>query len=283
MEGQTQQESIENKTINVPEMPKATEAEIREPKKYKLKLGDQEEEIAEQELTELVKAGRNAHLTRKEADDIKQLLQQLKDNPRKALTDPKLGIDLYKLAEETLLEKIQQDMMTPEQKKIQEYEKRFKEIEEREKTEQSKKDNETLTQAESHWTGEYDKMFYEALTSSGLPKTSRTIKRMAEVAAIQLEQGRDIDAKSIASVVKEDYLVELKDLLGSSDEDALLQLLGDEIGNKLRKADLKRLKGKSTIGQVTGSHSNQSIQSKAGKISALEWREKMERIKRGFE
>ncbi len=105
-----------------------------------IKLGDQEEEIQEHELAELVKAGRNANLTQKEAQELKLVLQQLKDNPRKTLADPKLGIDLYKLAEETLLEKIQHDMLTPEQKKLKEYEQRLKEIEEREKAEKEQKE-----------------------------------------------------------------------------------------------------------------------------------------------
>ena len=111
------------------------------------KLGEQEEEIAKSELAELVKAGRNANLTHKEAQELRQLLGQLKANPKKALADPKLGVDLYKLAEETLLEMIQQDILTPEQKKLKEYEKRFKEIEEKEKAEKEQKDKELLAQA----------------------------------------------------------------------------------------------------------------------------------------
>ena len=284
MEGQTQTASNEVKTQTTPLDPaKNHDSNQAEPKKYRLKLGEQEEEIAETELAELVKAGRNANLTHKEAQELKSLLQQVKENPRKALADPKLGVDLYKLAEETLLEKIQQDMLTPEQRKINDYERRFKEIEEREKAEKEQKDKTLLAQAENHWMQQYDKMFHEALTSSGLPKTPRTIKRMAEVAAVKLEHGEEIDAKSLAAFVRGDALSELKDLLGASEEDAILQLLGDEIGNKIRKADLKRLKNKPVAGQVTVTRNSRSDRQSQSKMSAIEWRERMERIKRGLE
>jgi hypothetical protein len=266
------------------ENPQKSEVQTPEIKKYKLKLGEQEEEIPEAELAELVKAGRNANLTQKEAQELKSLLQQLKENPRKMLADPKLGVDLYKLAEETLLEKIQQDMLTPEQKKLQEYEKRFKEIEEKEKSEKEKKEQETLAQAESYWADQYDKMFDEALTSSGLRKTPKTIKRMAEIAALKLERHQEFDAKLLAEAVREDYLAELKDLLGSSDEDALLTLLEDDISNKIRKADLKRLKSTPSAGSVTLVPRSKSVpKPEAKSMTAQEWRERMERIKRGLE
>jgi len=254
-------------------------------RKLRLKVDQQEEEIPEAELIELVRAGRNATQINKEALELKSLIENLKVNPRKALSDPRYGIDLYKLAEETLLEKIQQDMLTPEQKKIHDYEKRFKEIEEKENLEKERKEQQKLTEAESHWMNHYDKMFHEALTTSGLPKTPRTIKRMAEVAAVSVEKGNEIDAKVLASILRDDYMAELKDLLSAADEDSILSLVGDEIGNKIRKADLKRLKAQPTLGSVSVSRNStrpSAIRTEK-KISSDEWRAQIERIKQGLE
>jgi len=260
------------------------EQQPQEAKKYRLKIDEREEDLSESELTELVKAGRSANHTNKEALELRSLLEHLKLNPKKALTDPKFGIDLYKLAEETLLERIQEDMLSPEQKKLKDYERRFKEIEEKEKSEKEKKEQEQLAQAESHWMNHYDKMFHEALSSAGLPKTQRTIKRMAEVAAFSLEKGQDIDAKGLASILRDDYISELKELLSSSDEDSVLQLLGEEIGNKIRKADLKRLKSTQSMSSVSVSRNgSKTTPSPSKKISSDEWREHLERIKQGLE
>jgi len=128
-------------------------------------------------------------------------------------------------------------------------------------------------------------MFHEALTTSGLPKTPRTIKRMAEVAAVSVEKGNEIDAKVLASILRDDYMAELKDLLSAADEDSILSLVGDEIGNKIRKADLKRLKAQPTLGSVSVSRNStrpSAIRTEK-KISSDEWRAQIERIKQGLE
>ena len=282
MEGQIEVKEPVSQPELVSEEVKPQE-QIQEPKKFKFKLNDKDEEFVEQELVELIQSGRNASLSLKQADEVKkqaqQILQLLKENPRKVLSDPSLGVDLYKLAEETLLEKIEQDMLTPEQKKIQEYEKRFKNLEEKEKAEQAKKDQEALAQAESHWVQEYNKLFQEALSVSQLPQTPRTIKRMAELASAHLEQGQPIDAKTLASTLREEYLVEVKELLSASETESLLEILGDEIGNKIIKADLKRLKG---IPHSVMSSSAQ-CSSPPPKMTLSQWRDRMERIKRGQE
>ena len=279
-----QNESVENKSTPAQDAEAPQQQQTpSEPKRYKLKLGEQEEEIPEAELAELVKAGRDATLTLKEAQELKHILQQLKENPRKTLGDPKLGVDLYKLAEETLLEKIQQEMLTPEQRKIQDYERKFKEIEEKEKGEKEQKEKVLLAEAEAHWMQEYDKLFQHALTSSGLPKTPRTIKRMAEVAAVKLEKGEEIDAKTLASIIKEDALSEIKDLLTSADENTLLQILGDEIGNKIRTAELKKLKSLASARNVPAIRNSDPARQKQPKINTAEWRERLERIKSGLE
>lgn len=258
--------------------------QVSEPKRYKFKLGEQEEEFLEDDLTELIKAGRDAALTKKEAHELKQVLDLLKANPRQFLSDPKHGVDLYKLAEEAILERVEQEKLTPEQRKLQEYEQKFKEIEEREKADKEKKEQDELTAAETKWVEHYDKTFFDALQVSGLPKTPRTIKRMAELTMSRLDQGQETDSKTLAEIVREDFLADIKELLGSSDEDALLQLLGEDIEGKVRKAGLKRLKTPLFDAKSTQkSPISRSKPEQPQKLNADEWRERMERIKRGLE
>ena len=98
-------------------------------KKWKLKAGKQEREVtSEAELVRLAQLGIGANekfeqaaKTRKQAEEVLEIIQK---NPAEALT--KLGFDVRKLAEEYLAEKIQEEMLTPEQKKVKEMEQQLK-------------------------------------------------------------------------------------------------------------------------------------------------------------
>jgi len=87
-------------------------------RKYKVKLDGKEVEVDEDELI-------NSYQLRKVSDQRLQegvkarrqaeaFLQMLKADPRKVLSDPRIGIDVKKMAEDIIYENLQQEMMTPE-------------------------------------------------------------------------------------------------------------------------------------------------------------------------
>jgi len=57
-----------------------------------------------------------------------------------------------------------------------------------------------------------------------------------------LSRGLDLSPEDLVNEVRTDYMNDLTSLLGEATEDQILELLGEANAEKLRKADLKRLK-----------------------------------------
>jgi len=102
------------------------------PKKYKLKVDGREEELDEESVSKLAQMGRasskrfqEAAQSRKQSEDF---IKMLKEDPASVLTNPAIGIDLRKFAEDYLMKQYEQEKMTPEQRQMKDYEARLQTI-----------------------------------------------------------------------------------------------------------------------------------------------------------
>ena len=218
----------------------------------KLTVDGQEMEMAESEVIAMAQKGRSADKRFQEAAqarrEAEQVVNFLKSNPKEAFK--KLGIDVRKFSEDTLLEMIQHDQMTHEQKKAQENENELRRYRDTEKQAQERAHAEALAKQEQEYMQSYDATFVKALTESGLPKTPYTVKRMAELTLIATRKGLDLEPSQLAKLVREDYESEMKAMYGQADGDALLELLGKDAVKKLSKAQLSKYKAtRSNTGQ----------------------------------
>src|SRR5512138_624677 len=91
-------------------------------KKYRLKVDGEEIEVDETELTRGYSRAKAANKKFEEAasmrKDMQSLLTQLKNDPLSVLTNPALGVDFKRIAEDFLIEQLRQEQMTPEQRAI---------------------------------------------------------------------------------------------------------------------------------------------------------------------
>jgi hypothetical protein len=231
-------------TEGQPQQAQPTKAEIR---KMKLKIDGQETEMGEDEVIRYAQQGKAANQRfqeaakmRKEAEDMVNLIKR---DPRAVLEDPRIGINFRELAEQYLSEQLKLEMMTPEQKKYHEAEQKLRGYQDAEKAQKAQVEAKQSQQLQEHYANEYSNTITEALKTQGVPKSPSTVKRMAALMSKSIDNGLDLQPSQIAKLVQEEYLAEIKELFGSSDEDTLLALLGDDTANKIRKADLKRLRG----------------------------------------
>lgn len=212
----------------------------------KLKIKGREIDVDETKYHEYAQKGAAATETWQEAAKMKKdadaFMQRLKENPKAVLADKNLGIDFRKVAEEYLWEQLQDEQMSPQEKAQREKERRL-EILEAEKAKRDEYETEQQRMAEhQHYIQEYDQKISKALASSGLPKTSGTVRRVAEYMKLDIDAGIDRDPIEYIDAVRSDYLADIQELLGSMEGEALIKMLGDESAKKMRMADLKRLK-----------------------------------------
>lgn len=187
---------------------------------------------------------------------VGQLIEGLKKDPWKVLSNPALGHDVRKLAEEYVWQKIEEQRMTPEQREAMSAKTELAEMkaqQEQEKQEQQKREMESLiAQRRQYW----EKTIAEAIDAEKLPKTSYVVRRFADYIRAASRQRQPADMPAIASQVKQE-LVELqgKFLLppkrdGETEdqyEERVLTSAPNDFVKLLRKADLKRLRGKGAL------------------------------------
>jgi len=200
----------------------------------------------EEKLKMLVQKGLGADEKFQHSAKVEVMLQQfihlLKTDPVKALRHPLIGHDMRKLAEEFLANELEREGMDPEKRAI---------MEEREKLEadrdELKKQTEDANQKKvevlrEHYSKEYSTDILTTLKTSGLPQSPRTVQRMAHYMYEGLKRGIELKASDVLPIVRQDYIEDIKAIMGGLDEDALYALVGDEIAGKIQKAGISRLK-----------------------------------------
>ncbi len=184
---------------------------------------------------------------------VAQLFEGLRKDPWKVLSNPALGHDVRKMAEEYVWNMIQEQRMTPEQRQAAqdrlENQQMKAEKEESKKAEEQRQMDVLIAQRRAYW----EKTIPEAIESAGLPKTSYTVRRFAEYVKSAARQRIPADMPAIAQQIKQE-LVDLQSrfLLPSKGtneteeqyEERVLTSAPNDFVKMLRKADLRRLRAK---------------------------------------
>lgn len=246
----------------------ATPAEIRN---LKLRLDGKDVEMPESEVIALAQKGKVSDQRFQEASAMKrqaeEVLKFAKDNTTEFFK--RTGMNARQWAEEYLVGELRAEQMSPEQRKAAENEKKLKEYESEKKQAADRAQQAEMDQLRQKHAENYNKLFVEALTKSGLPKTNYTVKRMAELQLVNIKQKLELSADQLAKVVREDYESEQKALFGAYDGDQLMEFLGPELVKKLSKAQIAKLKAKGVKTSVSG---DQHKPKKSGEPE-MTWRE----------
>ncbi len=229
-----------------PIVPAATPAK----KAYKFKIDDQEvtEELTEEDLVKAYQKSKGADKRFQEAAEVKartaRLLAQLKADPFKLLQHEQLyGKDARAKVEEWLWNQIQLEKMDPKEREALDMRERLQKFEaqEKERVEEAQKDEQQKLR--EHYAMEIDKEITDAIKAAGKQVTPYYFKRVAHYMSAALSQGKNVAAKDVVSLVEQDLQNDLRSMFGSAPEEQVLQLLGDPVLEKVRRADLARARG----------------------------------------
>lgn len=226
---------------------KAKAEKPAEKRKYRVKVDEAEEEVEEDELLrgyQKAKASdkRFQEAARKEKA-ISDLLQTLQKDPAQVLKQ--MGMDFDKLAEERLLAKLEDSMLSPEEKELRDLRSLRERVQAEEK---ARREQAEAAEREERYTRaleEIDQDIAAALSEAGLKPTPRTLARMAEymLAAIDSEQGR-LPAKDAFARVKEDYAQDVREWLSALPAEQVVQALPKEVLAAIRSHDVAQAKAK---------------------------------------
>jgi hypothetical protein len=279
-----QTEVAEQESQETQEQQPAAEAKPRNVKKLKLKVDGQEveEEIDlddEENLKRHLQMSKAAQKRMSEAAkskrEVEEVLKGIRSDFKSVLKNPdKYGLtpkEARQAVEDYLAEQLEEEMLSPEQRKVRDAERIIREREEEQKKAKADQEAKQMEELKERYAQDYDKKITEALNTSGLPKTPKTVKRMAELMHKNLNLGLDLEPSQLVSIVREDYLAEIKELFSAADGETLLKLLGDDTANKIRKSDLARLKSKGVNTRKVEQNEPVKPQQPQRKLTTEEW------------
>ena len=247
-------ESTSENLSDQPGEAKASAAPVQpNKKKFKFKVDGQEVE-EELDLNDEVMIKKHLSMSKaaykrmQEAAQVKrqneQFVKMLMQDPIKVLTHPQFGggKKFRELAERYLAGELENELLTPEQRNQRDREAKLRNYEEQEKQFRQQQEQAQMQKLQDHYAQDFEQKIMRGLSSQGIPKTARTVKRMAELMSKNLQHGLELEPEALAEIVKQDYISEMKEMFGATEGDALLSLLGDDVSNKIRKSDLARLR-----------------------------------------
>ncbi len=187
----------------------------------------------------------SAAAMKKQAETFFEMIKN-PDSLKKVLADPRVNVDLKKLAKDLIWEEMETERLNlPENKAEKDQREKDRELEnyrsEKSKADE-KKASEDRRERETRWESEYEKKIISALEIKGVHKNENTVKQMAYYLEKAIENGHDLSPEDIASLVKSETSSTLRSYADALNEDQFLEFLGEHNAEKLRKADLKRLR-----------------------------------------
>lgn len=218
-------------------------------KEYEEQLGFEidDDPKAREYLTRQLQLARNGQRVAQEhsefTKEVEDWIQLLKTNPRAALADPTIGIDLKRLAAEIIEDDIEQSRLTPEQKKIREYEEKIAKIEkENEDRENEYKSKRQIAEEKSAFD-RYDTMITEAISKTDLPKSNYVVKKIADAMLSYIEaEGSEPNLSEIMPSVRQEIYDDMKAMAASFSPEDFEKFLGKEFFENKRKKNLSDAK-----------------------------------------
>lgn len=179
--------------------------------------------------------------SRKEKE-IEARLSKLKSSPIEALLETGLREeDLQDHMEKFLIQKLEHEKLTPEQKRVKELERILAEKEAKEQELESKRQQEAQEAEVSKWEQDYTNQFTKAMDEGKLPKTAHAARKVAEIMSAALEAGHELSVDDAIEIFNEDHNNYLQSFIKSLSVEDVQSLLGDDFIKKVRKSDVEKI------------------------------------------
>lgn len=259
---------------------KKIDAEIR---RLKLKINGEERELPEDEVVRLAQRGmgadekfRESAKMRKQAENFFKLL---KTNPAAALAHPAIGLNVRQFAEDIIYKQIQYEKMTDEQKELYEAKLKLKQMEDEKRRLHDEQQTKKQSVLENEYKDTLQKKIVDVLETSGLPKTPRTVARVAHYMFEARARGVRAEPADVIDMVQSDYHKDFQDMFGALPGEAILKIIGDDARKKVREAELHSIKNPTLPVPRDGQPPAVDGPAKPRKIlSSDEWRERNRRM-----
>lgn len=255
----------------------ATTAAKEAMRKFKVKVEGKEFEVDEKELingyglrSASSKALNEGKALRRQAEEF---VAMLRDEGKLKEVLQKLGHDPRRFSEKILAQHLEDELMDPRDKELRDTKLKLAHIEELDRRQKKAVEDQRIEHVKQRFMKEYEADFVKALDTSGLPPTKPMVAEMAKYIQRSAKIGFKMSAMEAAQLVKEDIQLAHQRLVGDTDGEKLIKLLGDNVANKIRKYDMAKLKSPDQMLQTPQEQNRQprARTEKKGRMSVREW------------
>lgn len=246
-EAPTSSEVTTNETEANSESQTPKEESKPQPKMRKVKVNGKEHVVDEdtvfreyQKYQAANELFQQANMSKKQVTDFVRALQE---NPDEVLRNPQLGINKRELAEKWLREEIEAELVDPKDRRLKELEEENNGYKSKEEEKRQAKEQEEHQARVTEYRQQISTDLERAMEATVLKKDEATLREMASVMRMAIEQGIEVTPEEIARHVETKKLNNFIQVAQRLDGDQLLEFLGKDVTNKIRKADLAKLRG----------------------------------------
>lgn len=215
-----------------------------------------------------------------------RILATAKSNPMQALMDPELGLTKEQIIAEVekwyAKEVIEPEGLSEEQKRSRELETRLKRFEEQEAEAKQKQAQEAEQREVEGWREALQKQIIEAIEGKRLKKTNFAIALAAKYMRVASTRGYEAPMDLVVQQVQKETRDIVRGELQGLDYDGMVDLIGEEGIDVIRKAALQELRKRRQNGQFAPSaHSEPSQRSNSERVSYSDVNKRLKDIRMG--
>lgn len=223
---------------------KEKKAAVSTLKKYNIKVNGKNEVVEldmndDAAVTKHLQMSRAAQKTMQESSDMRKSAEEfinlLKTNPRRVLEDPSIGVDLKLFAQEIINQEIENAQKSPDQLEKEKAQRELAEIKARIEEDEKKRKSSELQRLQQEQQEKIEINIESALKTSDLPKTPYTVRKMAEMMLIALQNNVDLSPADLVPLIRKQMQVDIKELFSAANDDVLEELVGKDRISKIRK------------------------------------------------
>lgn len=213
--------------------------------KYTIKVDGEKLELTKDEMIKYAQLGKAGQKKMQEAAELRKqvdmLIDALRKDPMSVLSDPAIGLDPVKLAQEVLAKQLEEEAKSPEQRE-QERMKAELEALRKEKQEIEERRKEEARQAQMQkYENEISDQIIKIMEAGKLPNTPRYLRTVADIMLTAVENDLKISPEQAATIAREEVMNDNKKLYENMDDQELEDFLGQEVIKRIRKNSVKKV------------------------------------------
>lgn len=234
-------------------LPEAAKEAIKQSnkRKYQLQVNKQNRELEldfddEEQVKGYLQKALAADSKFQEAANLRksaeQFIDMLRKNPARVLSDPSIGIDVKAFAQQIINQEIEDMQKSPEQREKEKLQKELEELKDRYKKDDEERKSREFQRLQAEAEEKIESDITGALDTSNLPKTPYTVKKMADLMLLALQNNIDLSAKDVVPLLQKQMKQEIREMLSAANDDVLEEFLDNNVKTRLRKRNVARAK-----------------------------------------